>query len=314
MARTPGTVVVALGGNALAPDTRATIHDQFRHTRDSLDAVVDLARQGWRIALVHGNGPQVGDALERNERARDRVQPLPLGVLVAGTAGWIGYMIQQSLRNALEHQGIDRDVLTIITQTVVAESARNDKPTKPIGHPMDPAAAERRKAIGVPIGPDGSGRLRRLAPSPAPIAILEIDAVRQLVAEGKIVIAAGGGGPPVYHSAGGWEGIDGVVDKDRSAAVLGVGLGADTLVILTNVDAVYEHWGTNRQQSLRRLTVEQAERLLSGDGLGEGSMRPKVEAAVQFVKGGGRRTVIAHLLHGPEAMRGEAGTTITGDD
>jgi carbamate kinase len=312
----PGAIVVALGGNALQPPgERVTISDQFRHTRDSLAAVVELARAGWRIAIVHGNGPQVGDELERNEVAHDRVEPLPLGVLVSATAGWIGYMIQQSLQNALDRAGVARQVLTTITQTVVEIGPGGLEATKPIGHALSASEVARYQARGIPLGRDGAGRWRRLAPSPVPVDIVEWHAVQQLVGEGKIVIAAGGGGSPVYrHPALGWEGVEAVVDKDRTAAVLAMRLAADTLMSLTDVDAVYEEWGNPRQRALRALSLGQAEALLAGVGLGAGSMRPKVEAAVAFVRGGGRRAVIAHLGEGAAALRGETGTTIMGDD
>ncbi|UCF40512.1 MAG: carbamate kinase [Gemmatimonadota bacterium] len=315
MTTRPGTIVVALGGNALAPaGERADIHVQFAHTRESLSAVVALAQEGWHIAIVHGNAPQVGDALVRNELARERVEPLPLGVLVASTAGWIGYMIQQSLQNALHKVGVRREVLTVITQTKVDRGGALAKPTKHIGHALEPDQVERLKRRGAAVGQDGGGHWRRLAPSPEPEDVVEADAVRQLVDDGKIVIAAGGGGPPVYlddrlH----WEGVDAVVDKDRVAAILGGRLGADTLLILTNVDAVYRGWGTPHAKPLRHLSVDSAEELLDGEELGVGSMRPKVEAAVAFVRDGGGRAVIADLPDGLAAIRGEAGTTITGE-
>jgi len=315
MTARPGTIVVALGGNALAPPgERADIRTQFRHTRESLGAVVALAREGWRIVLVHGNGPQVGDELDRNELAHELVAPLPLGVLVAGTAGWIGYMIQQSLQNALLRAGIERDVLTVITQTAVR---RDDpalaNPTKPIGHALSEGVAASLRARGVAVGRDGGGRWRRLAPSPEPTDVLESDAVRQLVGEGKIVIASGGGGPPVYYDdVLRWEGVDAVVDKDRVAAILGRRVGADALLILTDVDAVYRQWGTPQAAPIRSMTVEEAAAMLDSGALGVGSMRPKVEAAVAFVRGGGQRAYVAHLEHGLEALRGETGTTITG--
>ncbi|MGD8728042.1 MAG: hypothetical protein PVH40_10380, partial [Gemmatimonadales bacterium] len=156
MRQTPGTIVIALGGNALAPaGERPTIHSQFRHTRESLRAVVELARDGWRIAIVHGNGPQVGDALDRNEIAHDQVEPLPLGVLVAATAGWIGYMIQQSLQNALLKSSIDREVLTVITQSQVDPSDSSlQNPTKPIGHSLTSDVVERLIARVVPVAQD----------------------------------------------------------------------------------------------------------------------------------------------------------------
>jgi carbamate kinase len=287
-----GTIVVALGGNAVAPaHERPTIGNQFRHTRESLAPIVDLARAGWNIALVHGNGPQVGDELARNELATGQVEPLPLGVLVAGTAGWMGYMIQQSLQNALRRAGVDRTVVTLITQTLVdAGDPRLREPTKPIGH----------------------GKWRRLAPSPQPIAIVERAMVQALVRDGHIVIACGGGGPPVYeHGSLGLEGIDAVADKDRVGAILGRDISAQVLLILTDVDAVYRGWGTPTQQAIRRMSLAEADHLLQGTELGTGSMRPKVEAAADFVRAGGERAIIAELAHGLAALHGEAGTTIT---
>jgi len=307
--------VVALGGNALAPPgERATIHTQFRHTRESLTAVVELAGAGWRIAIVHGNGPQVGDELDRNEMAHEHVEPLPLGVLVAATAGWIGYMIQQSLQNALLRAGVEREVLTVMTQTRVApDDPALRRATKPIGHALDSSVVERLRTRGQAVGQDGAGRWRRLAPSPVPTDVVEADSVYRLVNEGKIVIAAGGGGPPVYFDEQlYWEGVDAVVDKDRVAAILGCRLGADTLLILTDVDAVFRGWGTPQAQALRHLSLPEADALLVGDELGPGSMRPKVEASVGFVRGGGKQAYIARLEEGLAALRGETGTMITG--
>ncbi|HXE58929.1 MAG TPA: carbamate kinase [Gemmatimonadales bacterium] len=310
------TVVVALGGNALArADEPATIANQFRHTRESLAPIVELAREGWRIALVHGNGPQVGDELIRHELGRAIVEPLPLGVLVAGTAGWIGYMIQQSLQNALARAGIDRPVATVITQTVVdPEDPGLGTPTKPVGHPLDATLLERLRAAGVPVGRDGGGRWRRLAASPVPRGVVEAPLVKRLVEGGVITVAAGGGGPPVYRDPTlGWEGVDAVVDKDRVAAILAVELGADVLVILTDVDAVYRGWGTPAARPVPRLTAAEAAALAAGGELGAGSMRPKVEAAAEFVRAAGGRAVIAKLSEGLAALRGETGTTIVRD-
>ena len=306
-------MVIALGGNALAPaNERGTIANQFRHTRESLAPVVDLARAGWHIAIVHGNGPQVGDSLARNELAAAEVEPLPLGVLVAETAGWIGYMIQQSLQNALARGGVERDVITVITQTAVhADDPQGLTPTKPIGH----ALTERRRASleqrGVTVGQDSSGRARRLAASPMPTGIVEAAAVRRLVEAGTIVIAAGGGGPPVYRDPQlGWEGVDAVVDKDRTAAILARELRADLLLILTDVDGVYRDFGTPRAARIERMSAQEARAMIAAGALGTGSMRPKVEAALEFVDTGGARATIAALRDGPAAMRGEAGTTI----
>jgi carbamate kinase len=312
------SIVVALGGNAVAPQgERPTIGNQFRHTRESLAPIVDLARTGWHIVLVHGNGPQVGDELARNEIAADQVEPLPLGVLVAGTAGWMGYMIQQSLQNALGRAGVQRNVVTLITQTLCDAADPNLRtPSKPIGHALDAVRVARLQARGVPVREEKPGQWRRLAPSPRPVGIVERDMVRQLVGAGYIVIACGGGGPPVFNEKEprlGLEGIDAVADKDRVAAILGREIGAQVLLILTNVDAVYRGYGTPRQEAIRRLSLAQADHLLAGKELGAGSMRPKVEAAADFVRtgGGGERAIIAELAHGLAALQGEAGTTIT---
>jgi carbamate kinase len=305
----PGTIVVALGGNAVAPpNERPTISNQFRHTRASLAPIVDLAAEGWNIVLVHGNGPQVGDELARNELAADLVEPLPLGVLVAGTAGWMGYMIQQSLQNALERAGVQRSVVTLITQTLChADDPDLRTPSKPVGHKLDSVREARLVARGLPVR-DG----RRLAPSPRPIGIVESQMVHDLSVAGYIVIAGGGGGPPVYRDPKlGIEGIDAVADKDRVAAILGRDIAAQVLLILTNVSAVYRGYGTPRQEPIRRLTLAQADHLLAGTELGTGSMRPKVEAAADFVRTGGERAIIAELSDGLAALRGDAGTTIT---
>lgn len=312
----PGTIVVALGGNAVAPPgERPTISNQFRHTRESLAPIVDLARAGWDIALVHGNGPQVGDELARNEIASDQVEPLPLGVLVAATAGWMGYMIQQSLQNALARAGVERRVVTLVTQTLCDANDPNlHNPTKPIGHALDATRVARLVAQGAPVREErpGGGRWRRMAPSPRPIAVVECDLVRQLVAAGHIVVACGGGGPPVYDDARlRLEGIEAVVDKDRVAAILGREIGAQVLLILTNVDAVYRNHGTPHQQPIRRIDLAQADHLLAGTELGTGNMRPKVEAAADFVRAGGERAVIAELAQGLAALAGESGTTVT---
>lgn len=310
----PGVIVVALGGNAVAPQgERPTIANQFRHTRQSLAPIVELARAGWGIALVHGNGPQVGDELARNELGAAQVEALPLGVLVAATAGWMGYMIQQSLQNALHGAGVERQVVTVVTQTLCDASDPDLRtPAKPIGHALDPAAVARLTAQGVTVREERPGRWRRLAPSPRPIGVVERRMIADLVGRGHIVVACGGGGPPVYQDPRlGLEGIDAVVDKDRVAAVLGRDLGAQVLLILTDVDGVYRHYGTPRQERIDHLTLAEARQLIAGGDLGTGSMRPKVEAAVEFVGLGGARATIAELSQGLQALAGRAGTTIT---
>jgi carbamate kinase len=308
------TAVLALGGNALArSEEPATVTNQFRRARESVAPIVELAKQGWRIVIVHGNGPQVGDELVRNEVARKVAEPLPLGVLVAETAGWIGYMLQQSLQNALAAARVERPVVTLITQTLVDRyDPALSQPTKPIGHALSRHEAARLREAGRAIGKDGAGEWRRMATSPMPLGVVEFPLIQQLLDLDTLVIAAGGGGPPVYQDPIlGLEGLDAVVDKDRVASILATQLGAEVLMILTNVDAVFEGWGTAKPRPLRRMSVEQAESMIAGGSLDAGGMKPKVEAATAFVRRGGTRAIIARLSDGPAALRAETGTTIT---
>jgi len=307
-------VVIAIGGNALSPaGGPAEIRTQFQHTRESLAPILEFARHGWEIAIVHGNGPQVGDALLRNERARSTVDELPLGVLVAGTAGWIGYMIQQSLQNALAQEGIDRRVVTVINQVLVdPEDPSTHEPRKFVGRTVEPEVGSELIAEGVDLRADRRGRLRRIVPSPEPLEILESDTVRELVNRGTIVVSCGGGGIPVYlDPVLGLEGMDSVVDKDRAAAILAHDIDASLLLILTNVEGVYRSFGSPEQELIPRLTPEEGWALLAEEDLGAGSMGPKLEAAIHFVEGGGWRSVIAELQRGAAALHGSTGTTIT---
>lgn len=308
------TAVVALGGNALAPSgDDSSIAAQFRHTRESLAPIVELAVDGWGLAVVHGNGPQVGDELLRNELARQAASPLPLGVLVAATAGWIGYMIQQSLENALRNAGSDREVVTVITTVeVAAADPALGHPTKFIGHGLTEERATALRQAGETVRTDGRGRFRRVVPSPVPTAIHELGTIRELLASGRVVVCAGGGGIPITRLPGGaWEGVDAVVDKDLAAAVLAREVGAELLLILTDVDAVYSGWGGSGQRRLARLDAATAERLDAAGEFGEGSMAPKVRAAIDFVRRSGGRAVITELSLGRDAVHGLAGTTIT---
>jgi carbamate kinase len=308
-----GTIVVALGGNALQPaGGTGDIHEQFAHARESLASVVELAASGWRIALVHGNGPQIGDDLFRNERAADRLAPLPLGVLVAGTVGWIGYMLQQSLQNALKRRGVRRLVSTLVTQVRVdPRDPALDAPDKPIGRVLEEGEARSlQDRLGWHVRETASG-WRRVVASPRPLEIIESEQIRRLVTGGTIVIACGGGGIPVYRDERGLEGVDAVVDKDRAATVLARDIDASELLILTNVEGVFEAFGTDHQRRIERMDPAAARSLLESGELGEGSMAPKVESAIEFVESGGRRATIARLDEGREAVHGTAGTTIT---
>ena len=307
------TAVIAIGGNALSPPgEHSTIADQFRHTRESLGPIVDLALDGWRVVVVHGNGPQVGDELVRNEKARSEVAPLPLGVLVAGTAGWIGYMLQQSMENALRRAGNSRDVVTVLTQVeVAADDPALKDPKKFIGHGLSVVRARELRAQGHPVKRDANGRFRRVVGSPKPIAIHELSTIKALLERDSLVIACGGGGIPIYRDPVlGLEGVDAVVDKDLAAAVLARELGAELLLILTDVDAVYTGWGTEAQRAISSMTVAEADKLASEGAFGEGSMGPKVAAATDYVRRTKGRAIITELSKGRAAVQGAGGTEI----
>ncbi len=307
------TAVIAVGGNALSPPgEHSTIADQFRHTRESLGPIVDFALDGWRVVVVHGNGPQVGDELVRNEKARSEVAPLPLGVLVAGTAGWIGYMLQQSLENALRKAGNSRDVVTVLTQVeVAADDPALKDPKKFIGHGLSAVRARELRAQGHAVKKDAKGRFRRVVGSPQPLAIHELATIRALLERDTVVIACGGGGVPIYRDAAlGLEGVDAVVDKDLAAAVLARELGAELFLILTDVDAVYTGWGTEQQCAINSMSVSEAHRLAGEGAFGEGSMAPKVAAAADYVRRTKGRAIITELSKGRAAVQGVGGTEI----
>lgn len=286
--------------------------NQFRHTRQSLAPIVELALAGRDVVVVHGNGPQVGDELRRGELARGEVEPLPLGVLVASTAGWIGYMVQQSLQNALDRAGSGRSAVTLLTQILVdPDDPALEEPRKFVGREVAPSDREDLERAGWTIEEDARGRLRRRVPSPEPVGLVESGPLRRMLADHRVVIAAGGGGIPVYRDPElGLEGLDVVLDKDRSAALVGREVDAAELLILTDVEAVYRGFGTADARAIRRLDPAGARELLEEDELGVGSMRPKVEAGLAFVEDGGERAVIAHLEQAERALAGDVGTEI----
>jgi carbamate kinase len=222
-------------------------------------------------------------------------------------------MLQQSLQNALAIRRVRREVVTLVTQTLVDRyDPALSRPTKPVGHALSDSQAARLRELGRTVGRDGSGEWRRMATSPMPLGIVEFPAIKRLLEGGTIVIAAGGGGPPVYDDPLlGLEGLDAVVDKDRVAAILAKQLEAEVLMILTNVEAVYQGWGTPSAKPIRRMSVAEAEAMMAAGSLDEGGMKPKMEAAAGFVRDGGGRAIIARLSDGPAALRGETGTTIT---
>jgi len=307
------TAVVALGGNAIGATGKEDIHQQFANTRMAIDGIMPLITQGYNIAISHGNGPQVGNALLRVERTYPGLPALPLGVIVADTEGGMGYMIEQCLQNRLKAEGIARDVVTIVTQVVVdRDDPSIQNPSKPIGPYYKAEEVEGLKARGWTVKDDAGRGFRRFVPSPIPRAIVNQRVLRQLVAGGTVVITAGGGGVPVYVKAdGGYEGVDAVIDKDRASAVVARDIGAGTLLILTQVEKVALNYNKPDQKDLDHLTLADAKRYLAAGHFAAGSMGPKIEAAIQFLEYGGEQVIITSLDKAGAAVQGTAGTRIT---
>lgn len=305
--------VIALGGNAIAVSGKEDIHAQFANTRKSLEGIVELIQEGYNLAITHGNGPQVGNALLRVERTIKDIPALPLGVIVADTEGGMGYMIEQSLQNKLHQLDIKRDVVTIITQVIVdPDDPSIINPTKYVGPFYTEKQAHALSAqYGWVIREDSGRGFRRLVPSPIPVRIINRHIIRQLVDQGVIVIAAGGGGIPVYiEQDGTYEGVDAVIDKDRATAVLARDIGARTLMILTGVDNVYLNFMKPDQVKLEKIAAREARDFLAQGHFPAGSMGPKIEAAVGFLESGGEEVIITSLEKAKPALLGSAGTHI----
>jgi carbamate kinase len=305
--------VVALGGNAISSTGKEDIHEQFANTRQSLEGIVELIQEGYKLAITHGNGPQVGNALLRVERTKRDIPALPLGVIVADTEGGMGYMIEQSLQNKLMTTGIGREVVTIVTQIIVDPSDPSiTNPTKYIGPFYTKKQADMLAKLFNWVIKEDSGRgYRRLVPSPIPRRIVNRRTIQLLVDHGTIVIAAGGGGIPVYiENNGTYEGVDAVVDKDRASAVLAHDIDASTLLFLTNVDNVYLNYKKPGQQVLKKMTTAEAMRYLDQGHFPTGSMGPKIEAAISFLNSGGQEVIITSLSKAKLAISGDAGTLI----
>jgi len=310
-------ILVALGGNAILRHTgRGTAEEQFGNIAETARHLAELVKNGHSIAITHGNGPQVGDIILANECAKALLPPMPLDVCGAESEGMIGYMIQQSMKNELRSQGIDLPVVTILTQTLVdATDPAFHKPSKPIG-PFYTAmeASHIRKERGWVIENDSGRGFRRLVPSPNPQEIIELDAIRHLFREGAIVIACGGGGVPVIREASGAiRGVEAVIDKDHSAAMLAVGIGTDVLLILTDVGRISLNYGTKNQKDLDMVRVSELERFHDEGHFAPGSMGPKVEAAISFIRSGGSRVIVTRPELGFAAIEGRAGTHIVPD-
>ncbi|MBM2846889.1 MAG: carbamate kinase [Bacteroidetes bacterium] len=306
-------VLIAVGGNALLrPGEVGSIEQESANAELTAERIADVIERGYRVILTHGNGPQIGSQLLRSESASATVYPLPLDMCVSMTQGEIGLLLQRSLQSALRRRGLQPLAVTLVTQVRVdANSPAFQHPTKPIGPLLTEEEARRKQAQhGWSIIRETGRGYRRAVPSPSPTEIVEIEAIRRCLNEKVVVIAAGGGGVPVIRTNGGMKGIEAVIDKDRTSALLASELGVGRYIMLTDVECVYADFGKPSQRPLNCLTVEEALHYLAGDHFGEGSMKPKIESAIDFLTKGGTEAIITDAGRLLEALEGPQGTHI----
>ena len=308
--------VIAIGGNSLVMDkAHQTVADQYAAAGETASHIAVMIKDGWDVAISHGNGPQVGFILRRSELASHELHEVPLDVCGADTQGAIGYALQQNLYNHFRHMGIEKPVTTVVTQVeVAADDPAFEKPSKPIGSFMDePTALRRRDADGWDVVDDAGRGWRRVVASPLPIRIVEEPAVRQLLGAGMVVITVGGGGIPVVADEDGdLKGVAAVIDKDFASALLAANIGADLFVISTAVEKVALNFGQPNQEWIDHMTVAEAKGYLAeGSHFAKGSMAPKIQAAINFVEASGGQVIITDPRNIARALAGETGTRIS---
>lgn len=308
-------LVIAIGGNSLIPDAdHQTVQDQYAAAAETDDHIAALVEQGWDVAISHGNGPQVGFILRRSELASNELHEVPLDYCGADTQGAIGYMLQQNLVNDFRQRGIEKSVVTVVTQVEVdAADPAFGNPAKPIGSFMEKEEAMRRRdEEGWDVLEDAGRGWRRVVASPQPMRIVELDVIRLLLDAGVVTIAVGGGGIPVVENEDGdLEGIAAVIDKDLASALLANQVDADLLLISTAVEQVALNFGTPEQRWVDQFTLDEVKQYLAEGGhFAEGSMAPKMRAVVQFLEAGGKEALITNPANLERAMAGETGTRI----
>jgi carbamate kinase len=307
--------VLAMGGNSLIKDkNHIALSFQYERVKETARYIAELIAEGVHLVITHGNGPQVGFIYRRGELSRSELPLIPLDICGADTQGAIGYMIEKALLNEFRRRGIDKKVTAVVTQTIVDREDQSFKhPTKPIGSFMsEEEALTHKREVGWEVAEDAGRGYRRVVPSPIPKKIIELDVIKLLVQSGYIVIAAGGGGVPVIlNEQGEIEGVEAVIDKDLGSSILASGLGADTLIISTAIDVVYLNFGQKDQKPLNRVSLPEIKRYLEEGHFKPGSMKPKIEAIIQFLENGGEKAIITSPENLLSAFKGGAGTTIT---
>jgi carbamate kinase len=314
----PRLAVVAIGGNSLIKDKQhQSVRDQYIAAGETCWHIAGMIKEGWDVAIGHGNGPQVGFILRRSELAAHELHEVPLDVCGADTQGAIGYALQQNLENDFMRLGMDKHAATVVTQVeVAADDPAFQNPSKPIGSYMDEATARKRQEQdGWNVAEDAGRGWRRVVASPAPIRIVEEEAVKALVAAGQVVITVGGGGIPVLRNAdGNLEGVAAVIDKDLASALLANVLGADLLVISTAVEKVALNFGTPQQEWIDQMTLSEAKHYLAeGTHFAKGSMAPKIQAVINYLEAGGKEAIITNPENVERALGGETGTRVVRD-
>lgn len=307
-------VVVALGGNAiLRRGEKGTFEEQYRNVCETVQRIADLVQNGYKVVITHGNGPQVGATLLRHEAAKSIVPPFPLDVCGSETQGFIGYMIQQALRNELKKRGMDKYVITVVTRVIIdADDEAFRNPTKPVGpfYTEEEADKIRSQHPDFVVKEDAGRGYRRVVASPDPKIIAERFAIRALVDNGFVVVACGGGGIPIVEEGTQARGIEAVIDKDLAGQRLATLIDASVFVILTDIDGAYLNYGTAKQSLIKEATLQQLEQYMNEGHFKEGSMSPKISAAMRFVESGGKEAIIAELSKLAEAMQGKSGTHV----
>ncbi len=310
--------VVAIGGNSLIKDkAHRSVEDQYVAAGETTYHIAKMIQAGWEVAIGHGNGPQVGFILRRSELAAHELHEVPLDVCGADTQGAIGYALQQNLYNHFREMGINKAVATVVTQV---EVSRDDpawqSPSKPIGSFMDePDAKRRQEQEGWNVVEDAGRGWRRVVPSPLPIRVVELDAVKQLIDAGMVAITVGGGGIPVVDDGtGNLKGVAAVIDKDYASSLLATRIQANLLLISTTVEKVALSFGTPEERWVDHMTLSEAKQYLAqGTHFKKGSMAPKVQAVIWFLEKGGHEAIITDPENIERAIRGETGTHITPD-